>query len=84
MDFLFHQSSKCLMKNELRYVPLIGWSFLLLEMVFVKRDFVKDKPNLIKGFQKYGSYPLNSVVSGHLVLCDQEFLYIVHPVVQHY
>ena len=51
------------MKNELRYVPLIGWSFWLLEMVFVKRDFVKDKPNLIKGFQKYGSYPLKSVVS---------------------
>ena len=69
------------MKNELRYVPLIGWSFWLLEMVFVKRDFVKDKPNLIKGFQKYGSYPLKSVVSsaetqavfvwlvGWLVLC---------------
>ncbi|XP_072037184.1 uncharacterized protein [Amphiura filiformis] len=63
----FLQSCKSLVKNESRYIPFIGWSFLFLEFIFVKRDFTKDRESLIKGFQSYGEYPLKCVT---LLFCE--------------
>ncbi|XP_022081945.1 1-acyl-sn-glycerol-3-phosphate acyltransferase gamma-like [Acanthaster planci] len=61
------QQAKCLMKNELKYVPLVGWSFAMLEMIFVKRDFARDKETMINGFRNYITYPLKCMI---LLFCE--------------
>ncbi|XP_038078084.1 1-acyl-sn-glycerol-3-phosphate acyltransferase gamma-like [Patiria miniata] len=61
------KQAKCLMKNELQYVPLVGWSFAMLEMIFVKRDFAKDKKTMIDGFRSYLTYPLKCMI---LLYCE--------------
>lgn len=50
------------MKNELKYVPLIGWSFYLLEMPFLRRDFTKDREQLIEGIKLLSEFPMPSKV----------------------
>ncbi|XP_071801099.1 1-acyl-sn-glycerol-3-phosphate acyltransferase gamma-like [Asterias amurensis] len=61
------KNAKCLMKNDLKYVPLVGWSFSMLEMIFVKRDFTKDKKNMIAGFRSYITYPIHCMI---LMFCE--------------
>ncbi|XP_070567898.1 1-acyl-sn-glycerol-3-phosphate acyltransferase gamma-like isoform X2 [Ptychodera flava] len=60
-------SSKVFAKNELRYVPFIGWSWVLLEMVFLKRDWTRDKPYLIKCLKILAEYPVHCWI---LLFCE--------------
>lgn len=60
-------SAKCFMKNELKYVPLIGWSFYLLEMPFLRRDFTRDREQLIEGIKLLSEFPMPSKL---LMFCE--------------
>ncbi|CAG2173217.1 unnamed protein product, partial [Oppiella nova] len=42
-------SSKAFAKRELRYVPIIGWTFFFGEYIFLERDWRKDADNIATG-----------------------------------
>ncbi|KAF7251251.1 1-acyl-sn-glycerol-3-phosphate acyltransferase gamma [Varanus komodoensis] len=50
-------SSKVLAKKELLYVPLIGWTWYFLEIVFCKRKWEEDRDTVIKGLKRLSDYP---------------------------
>lgn len=60
-------SAKCFMKNELKYVPLVGWSFYLLEMPFLKRNFETDRKKLVEGVQLLADFPMPAKM---LMFCE--------------
>ena len=51
------QSSKVLAKRELLYVPLIGWTWYFLEIVFCKRKWEEDRDTVIEGLRRLANYP---------------------------
>lgn len=51
------QSSKVLAKRELLYVPLIGWTWYFLEIVFCKRKWEEDRDTVIQGLKRLSDYP---------------------------
>lgn len=51
------QSSKVLAKRELLYVPLIGWTWYFLEIVFCKRKWEEDRDTVIQGLRRLADYP---------------------------
>lgn len=56
--FLFlSKSSKVLAKRELLYVPLIGWTWYFLEIVFCKRKWEEDRDTVIEGLKRLADYP---------------------------
>ncbi|CAB1338472.1 unnamed protein product [Coregonus sp. 'balchen'] len=52
-------ASKCLAKKELSYLPVIGWMWYFLEMVFIKRKWEEDKRNFVQSLQNLRDYPEN-------------------------
>ncbi|XP_037686703.1 1-acyl-sn-glycerol-3-phosphate acyltransferase gamma isoform X1 [Choloepus didactylus] len=50
-------SSKVLAKKELLYVPLIGWTWYFLEIVFCKRKWEEDRDTVIEGLKRLADYP---------------------------
>ncbi|XP_013864619.1 1-acyl-sn-glycerol-3-phosphate acyltransferase delta isoform X2 [Austrofundulus limnaeus] len=50
-------SSKVLAKKELAYVPVIGWMWYFLEIVFCKRKWEEDKTTVTQSLQKLHDYP---------------------------
>ncbi|XP_021534933.1 1-acyl-sn-glycerol-3-phosphate acyltransferase gamma isoform X3 [Neomonachus schauinslandi] len=50
-------SSKVLAKRELLYVPLIGWTWYFLEIVFCKRKWEEDQDTVIEGLKRLSDYP---------------------------
>ncbi|KAJ7987494.1 hypothetical protein DPEC_G00327080 [Dallia pectoralis] len=52
-------SSKCLAKKELSYMPVIGWMWYFLEMVFIRRKWEEDKKSFVQGVQNLQDYPEN-------------------------
>ncbi|KAG8537125.1 hypothetical protein GDO81_025033, partial [Engystomops pustulosus] len=50
-------SSKVLAKKELLMVPLIGWTWYFLEIVFCKRKWEEDRDTVIQGLQSLRDYP---------------------------
>lgn len=55
--FFFSKSSKVLAKRELLYVPLIGWTWYFLEIVFCKRKWEEDRDTVIEGLKRLSDYP---------------------------
>lgn len=53
----FFQSSKVLAKKELLYVPLIGWTWYFLEIVFCKRKWEEDRDTVVEGLKLLSDYP---------------------------
>ena len=51
------QSSKVLAKHELLKVPLIGWTWYFLEIVFCKRRWEEDRDTVYKGLDALKDYP---------------------------
>lgn len=51
------QSSKVLAKRELLCVPLIGWTWYFLEIVFCKRKWEEDRDTVIEGLKRLADYP---------------------------
>ncbi|MCI4393750.1 hypothetical protein PGIGA_G00161100 [Pangasianodon gigas] len=50
-------SSKVLAKRELLKVPLIGWTWYFLEIVFCKRKWEEDRETVFKGLKQLMDYP---------------------------
>lgn len=57
------QSSKVLAKRELLCVPLIGWTWYFLEIVFCKRKWEEDRDTVIEGLRRLADYPEHMWVS---------------------
>lgn len=53
------QSSKVLAKKELAYVPIIGWMWYFLEIVFCKRKWEDDRRTVAQSLQNLSDYPEN-------------------------
>ncbi|XP_043923963.1 1-acyl-sn-glycerol-3-phosphate acyltransferase delta isoform X2 [Protopterus annectens] len=52
-------SSKVLAKKELAYVPLIGWMWYFLEIVFCNRKWEEDRRSVARGLHNLRDYPEN-------------------------
>ncbi|MEQ2159379.1 1-acyl-sn-glycerol-3-phosphate acyltransferase delta [Goodea atripinnis] len=52
-------SSKVLAKKELAYVPVIGWMWYFLEIVFCKRKWEEDRTTVAQSLQNLRDYPEN-------------------------
>ncbi|XP_017316973.2 1-acyl-sn-glycerol-3-phosphate acyltransferase delta isoform X2 [Ictalurus punctatus] len=52
-------SSKVLAKKELAYVPVIGWMWYFLEIVFCKRKWEEDQKTVVQSLQRLKDYPEN-------------------------
>lgn len=63
------QSSKVLAKKELLYVPLIGWTWYFLEIVFCKRKWEEDRDTVIEGLKRLADYPEYMWVSAERLPC---------------
>ncbi|KAJ8379167.1 hypothetical protein AAFF_G00230790 [Aldrovandia affinis] len=50
-------SSKVLAKHELLKVPLIGWTWYFLEIVFCKRKWEVDRDTVYRGLERLKDYP---------------------------
>lgn len=50
-------SSKVLAKKELLMVPLIGWTWYFLEIVFCKRKWEEDRDTVVHGLHSLRDYP---------------------------
>lgn len=64
-----------LAKRELLYVPLIGWTWYFLEIVFCKRKWEEDRDTVIEGLRRLANYPEYMWVS--VPLLDHEGAVIV-------
>ncbi|KAJ7422338.1 1-acyl-sn-glycerol-3-phosphate acyltransferase delta [Pitangus sulphuratus] len=53
------QSSKVLAKKELSYMPIIGWMWYFLEIVFCKRKWEEDRKTVIQKLLSLRDYPEN-------------------------
>lgn len=52
-------SSKVLAKKELAFVPIIGWMWYFLEIVFCKRKWEDDRKTVAESLQNLRDYPEN-------------------------
>ncbi|XP_030412559.1 1-acyl-sn-glycerol-3-phosphate acyltransferase delta isoform X2 [Gopherus evgoodei] len=50
-------SSKVLAKKELSYVPIIGWMWYFLEIVFCKRKWEEDRKTVMQSLLNLRDYP---------------------------
>ncbi|NWH99569.1 PLCD acyltransferase, partial [Tichodroma muraria] len=53
------QSSKVLAKKELSYMPIIGWMWYFLEIVFCKRKWEEDRKTVVQKLLNLRDYPEN-------------------------
>jgi 1-acyl-sn-glycerol-3-phosphate acyltransferase len=51
------KASKVVAKNELKYLPILGWSWYFSEYVFVKRKWESDQKVLAKDINQITQYP---------------------------
>lgn len=49
-------SYKCFSKDELKYLPIIGWSFWMSDLIYVKRNWQQDKLNIDKKLDELLTY----------------------------
>lgn len=50
------------MKDVAKYVPGIGWMFLLLEYPILKRNWEEDRERLATSCKNLADYPVNMIV----------------------
>lgn len=72
------QSSKVLAKKELSYVPIIGWMWFFLEIVFCKRKWEEDRKTVVKALHKLHDYPENFWVRPNILTKLRSRLLEVH------
>lgn len=46
-------------KKELRFLPIIGWMWYFLEIVFCKRKWEEDRRTVAESLQNLHDYPEN-------------------------
>ena len=61
--FSHTKGTKCFLKESVSYLPVIGWSFSLMEFPMLKRNWEKDKRCLAESSARLADYPVNMLVS---------------------
>jgi len=56
-------SDKAMLKSSLRHIPVIGWGWSLCDMIFLSRDWQKDKDNLAKQMKILLTYPRSLILA---------------------
>lgn len=56
-------SDKAMLKSSLRYVPVIGWGWSLSDMIFLSRDWKKDRESLAKSMDILLTYPRSLILA---------------------
>ncbi|KAL1298428.1 hypothetical protein HN51_042796 [Arachis hypogaea] len=51
-------SSLAIMKKELKYLPVIGWSMWFCDFIFLEREWAKDERTLSSGLKQLENSPL--------------------------
>lgn len=51
------QGTKIYGKESLRFVPTMGWSWIFVESIFLKRDWNKDKKRIHDGVKELVAFP---------------------------
>ncbi|KAF4381915.1 hypothetical protein F8388_000609 [Cannabis sativa] len=51
-------SSLAIIKNEAKFLPIIGWSMWFCDYVFLERNWAKDESILKSGFQRLEDFPM--------------------------
>jgi hypothetical protein len=54
---VFRKGLKSVYKSSLKYLPIIGWSWVFSENVFLKRNWNDDKVVLAKSLKDILNYP---------------------------
>ncbi|CAK8687848.1 unnamed protein product [Clavelina lepadiformis] len=49
-------NAKCVVKNALKYIPILGWSFWLSEYVFLYRNLEKDRQKFNDAFKNLSTF----------------------------
>lgn len=57
------QSSKIYGKKMLKYVPILGWAWAFSEVIFLERNWEKDKPAIMEAMENLSDFPLPVWVS---------------------
>lgn len=55
-------NAKVFVKKMLQYAPILGWSWKMQEIVFLERNWEKDKLSLGTQLQRLAEYPIPYVV----------------------
>lgn len=56
-------SDKAMLKSSLRHVPVIGWGWALSDMIFLSRNWQKDRENLQKSMDILLTYPRSLILA---------------------
>lgn len=56
-------NDKAMLKSSLKYVPIIGWGWALNDMIFLSRDWKKDRDNLAKAMDILLTYPRSLILA---------------------
>lgn len=54
---------KAMLKSSLRHVPVIGWGWSLCDMIFLSRNWQKDRENLAKSMDVLLTYPRSLILA---------------------
>jgi len=55
-------TAKCYMKNDVKYIPTIGWTWWFLEFCFLRRSWDKDQSTIQKSLKALSEYPIPFLV----------------------
>lgn len=68
-------------KKELSYIPIIGWMWYFLEIVFCKRKWEEDRRTVAESLQNLHDYPENFWVcfSSILTLSERNYTLVINP-----
>ncbi|XP_078698805.1 1-acyl-sn-glycerol-3-phosphate acyltransferase delta-like isoform X2 [Branchiostoma floridae x Branchiostoma belcheri] len=50
-------TSRALIKESVKYLPVVGWSMFFIEFLFLKRDYEEDKRTIVKQLKELRNYP---------------------------
>lgn len=50
--------TKCVLKSDLRLVPVLGWSWWLVEYIFLRRDWENDRAHMTRCFRTLDDFHL--------------------------
>lgn len=56
-------NDKAMLKSSLKYVPVIGWGWALNDMIFLSRDWKKDRENLAKSMDILLTYKRSLILA---------------------
>ena len=47
-----------MLKSDLRFVPVLGWSWWLVEYIFLRRDWENDRAHMVRCFRALDDFHL--------------------------